>query len=450
MRRRLFLYWDSWRSSFWFVPTLMTICAIALSFATVALDKTIDTQSWNDNVIYGGGPEGARTLLSTIAGSMITVAGVSFSITIAALALASSQFGPRLLRNFIRDIGNQIVLGTFISAFIYCLLVLRNVRSAEENQFVPHISVTVGILTAVAGLIVLIYFIHHVSQSIQATSIIAGVGRDLDHAITRLFPREVGRGVSEVEGGQEAVERLLKTPGAHEVVAPHSGYVQAVNLDSLMAHAREKNLVIGVAVHPGNFVPRGALIARVWYREPEDNPRLKSVASAFAIGDRRTSEQDVEYSIDQLVEIAIRALSPGINDPFTAIACVDRLGASLRRLAQLEFPSPYRFDSGGNLRLIAPPVRFEGIVDAAFNQIRQYGRSSAAVTIHLLENIALVAEAARTEERREWLLKHAMMVERGSREGMGEAEDWKDVDARYRSVIEALGKWKEAGSVDKP
>jgi uncharacterized membrane protein len=421
----------------------MIVAAVVLSFATVAIDKAVDSGSVAPDLIYAGGPEGARALLATIAGSMITVAGVSFSITIAALALASSQFGPRLLRNFMRDTGNQIVLGTFISAFMYCLLVLRTVRSVQEDEFVPHISVTIGILTAVAGLIVLIYFIHHVSESIQAATIIAGVGRDLDRAIARLFPREVGRGVSDVEGGQEKVEQALNAPGAETVVALHSGYVQLVNLDSLMALAREKDLVIGVACHPGNFVARGGQIARVWCREPADADCLERVSEAFAIGDRPTAEQDVEYSIDQLVEIAVRALSPGINDPFTAIACIDRLGASLRRLAELEFPSPYRFDSEGRLRLIAPPVRFEGILDAAFNQIRQYGRTSAAVTIHLLENIALVAEAARTEERRGWLLRHAMMVERGSRDGMGEAEDWKDVDERYRSVIEALEKGKK-------
>jgi uncharacterized membrane protein len=421
----------------------MTVAAIALSFVMVALDKAVDTQSLNGNILYGGGPDGARTLLSTIAGSMITVAGVSFSMTIAALALASSQFGPRLLRNFIRDVGNQIVLGTFVSAFVYCLLVLRTVRSVQENQFVPHISVTVGMLMAVAGLTVLIYFIHHISGSIQATNIIAGVGRDLDRAIARLFPREVGRGAWEVEGGQSKVEEALKAQDGEIVLARRSGYIQFIDLEALMEYGRDEDMIIGVACHPGNFVAREGEVATIWSQSRRDSHTLNRVSDAFAIGDRRTPEQDAEFSIDQLVEIAVRALSPGINDPFTAIACIDQLGAGLRRLAELEFPSPYRFDREGKLRLIAHPVTFEGIVDAAFNQIRQYGRSSAAVTIRLLETIAIVAEAAKTEERREYLLRHAMMVERGSRDGMGEPEDWKDADQRYRGVVEALRKWRK-------
>lgn len=266
MSRRFERLWASAKASFWFVPVVMSAAAIGLSFATIEIDQAVDKGSVNGTLIYTGGPDGARTLLSTIAGSMITVAGVSFSITIAALALASTQFGPRLLRNFIRDTGNQLVLGTFISAFIYCLLVLRSVRSVPGDEFVPYISVSIGVLTAVAGLLVLIYFIHHVSNSIQATTVIAGVGRDLDNAIARLFPREVGRGVGEIEGGKEQVEEALKTPGAVEVFAPHSGYVQSVNLDSLMSLAREKDLVIGVSCHPGNFAARASQIARVWSR----------------------------------------------------------------------------------------------------------------------------------------------------------------------------------------
>ena len=422
----------------------MTMAAIVLSFGTVALDKTVDTESLNGDVFYGGGPEGARSLLATIAGSMIGVAGVSFSITIAALALASSQFGPRLLRNFIRDVSNQIVLGTFVAAFMYCLLVLRTVRSVEEDQFVPHISVTVGLFMAIAGLSVLIYFIHHVSRSIQATDIIAGVGRDLDNAIARLFPREVGRNAWEVEGGQEMVEEALKASGAMIVAARRSGYVQSVDLEALMDYARRQDLRIGMACSPGKFVARDELVARIWPESRGNSDAAAKISDALVIGDHRTPEQDAEFSIDQLVEIAVRALSPGINDPFTAISCIDRLGAGLRRLAELEFPSAYRFDAEGKLRLIAQPVRFEGIVDASFNQIRQYGRGSAAVTIRLLETIAIVAEAAKTKERRDWLLRHAMMVERGSRGGMGESEDWKDVDERYRGVVEALEKWKES------
>ncbi len=186
---RLAQLWESLRTSYWFVPTVMTAGAVGLSFASVHLDQVVKAE-WVRAVgwIWAGSPEGARQVLSTIAGSMITVAGVAFSITIVALTLASTQFGPRLLRNFVRDLGNQVVLGTFVSTFVYCLLVLRTVRGGDVAEFVPYLSVTLGVAFALASLGVLIYFIHHVSGAIQAEHLIASVADELEDAIERMFP----------------------------------------------------------------------------------------------------------------------------------------------------------------------------------------------------------------------------------------------------------------------
>ena len=181
---RLRAAWETIRTTYWAVPSVMALTALALSVGMIQLDRTLTpkllgTLSW----VYTGGPEGARAVLSTIAGSMITVAGVTFSITIVALTLASQQFGPRLLRSFLRDLGNQIVLGTFVSTFVYCLLVLRTVRGNDDAQFVPHLAVTLGVVLAMLSLGVLIFFIHHVSTSIQASQIIASVAADLEASI---------------------------------------------------------------------------------------------------------------------------------------------------------------------------------------------------------------------------------------------------------------------------
>ena len=195
MKLLLRKHWDSLRSSFWFVPATMAACAVALALASVSLDEAvtyewIKAQGW----AYTGGAEGASLVLSTIAGSMITITGVVFSMTLVALSLASSQLGPRLLRNFMRDRMNQVVLGTFVATFVYCLVVLRTIRRADEVLFVPHISVTFGVLLALVGLGVLIYFIHHVSVSIQADEVVARVGKELMAEIDRLFPEESGEG----------------------------------------------------------------------------------------------------------------------------------------------------------------------------------------------------------------------------------------------------------------
>lgn len=441
MKAHLLKYWDRLRSSFWFVPALMAGAAIALSFATVALDKaaTVDrwlqAQSWT----YTGGAEGASLVLGTIASSMITIAGVVFSMTLVALSLASSQLGPRLLRNFMRDTTNQLVLGTFVATFVYCLLVLRTIRRADELAFVPHLSVSIGVLFALVSLGVLIYFIHHVSVSIQADEVVARVGRELVHGIERLFPEQADRAEPSSESATSLAGLTAKIDsGARTVAAAEDGYLQFIDTDALMRLAGKEDVLFRLQRRPGQYVVMGCTLATVEPGERVNDDLAARVNAAFVMGDQRTAAQDIEFAIHQLVEIAVRALSPGINDPFTAITCVDRLGSALRRLAQRDMPSPYRFGKQDRLRMIVSAVTFPGIVDAAFNEIRQYARSSAAVTIRLLETITMIAGAVRCEEDRAALLRHAEMIARGARAGLPEEDDRHAVEDRYRAASRAL------------
>ncbi|MGV0028709.1 DUF2254 domain-containing protein [Phormidesmis priestleyi] len=430
--------WDSLHSSFWFIPTLMVIAAIALSFAAVDFDQTSDFNiirkfAWT----YSLGPSGSRAILSAIAGSMISVATTAFSITIVALQLASSQFGPRLLRNFMQDTGNQIVLGTFISTFVYSLLVLRTVNGVSQNEFVPHVAVTGGIVLAIASVGVLIYFIHHAASSIQVDHVITRVGQDLDGAIERLFPRKIGQ---DVPKNQQEVDDIPADfdRDSHPIRSDESKYIQAIDHQELMQIATENNLLLYIQHRPGQFVVKGSPLVQSYPRAHISKKLIKKINSAFILGSQRTEQQDVEFSINQLVEIAARALSPGINDPFTAIRCIDQLTASLCLLAQKDIPSPYRYDDHKHLRVIAEPVTFAGAVDAAFNQIRQYGKSSVDVTIRLLEAIATIASHTQTAEQQRALRHHADMIQRGSEEGISEMSDQQDVNDRYDSVLSAI------------
>ncbi len=440
MRSQLLKYWDRLRTSFWFLPSLMAAAAGALAFAAVSLDERVtdqwlSTTSW----AYGGGAQGASAVLETIAGSMITIAGVVFSMTLVALSLASSQFGPRLLRNFMRDTANQVVLGTFIGTFLYCLLVLRTIRRADDSAFVPHLSVTLGVLFAGASLGVLIYFIHHVSVSIQADEIIAEVGNELAEEIDRLFPAS-GRREDDAPAPDSDAAHVPADfdPDARPVESDEDGYVQFIDIGSLIALAAAEDAVIRVERRPGHYVILGSTVATIWPGDRLTDQVASRVNAAFVLGSRRTPKQDVEFSVDQLVEIAVRALSPGVNDPFTAITCVDRLGSALARLARRDSPSPYHLDDEHRLRVIACPITFPGIVDAAFHQIRQYSRSSAPVTIRLLETIAVVAATARRPADRAALRRHAEMIVRGAREGLPEAEDRLVVEARFEEASRAL------------
>ncbi|MEW5856320.1 MAG: DUF2254 domain-containing protein [Cyanobacteriota bacterium] len=431
--------WDSLHSSYWFVPTLMVIIAISLAFGMLSLDRAgksgpLESLGW----IYTGGPDGARTLLSSVAGSMITVAGTAFSITIVALTLASSQFGPRLMRNFMQDTGNQVVLGTFIGTFIYCLLILRTVRGDNYNVFVPQISVTLGMVLALASIGVLIYFIHHVSTSMQASHIIRDVGRDLDNAIDRLFPQKIGQGKSVPKQRSVAEIPAGFDKEATPLLAKESGYLQAIDEERLMKIATSKDLLLRLKYRPGKFIVEGSELVMIWPGERVNKKLTQHLNQIFIFGEQRTEQQDVEFPINQLVEIASRAISPGINDPFTAIQCINQLSAGLCRLAERDFPSPYRYDNDNNLRAIANPVTFAELIDTAFNQIRQYSKSDVAVRMRLLEAIALIATHTHHQKDRAALLRHAQMIERSSREEVSEELDRKDIEERYLAAVKAL------------
>ncbi len=436
MKTRLVNLAERLRASLWFLPAVLLIGSFLVALGMVRLDETLKIKGGSLPWIYQGGPEGARAVLAAIAGSMITVTGVTFSITIVALTLASTQFGPRLLQHFMRDRGNQFVLGVFLATFLYSLLVLRRVNGVEDQRFVPHLSVTLGIILAILCLGFLIYFIHHAARNIHAEQVISLVERDLNHAIDQFYPRMLGDR-AEGEPAEAAEEKTADADAGEEIFSKRTGYVQAINGDGLLRLAKEHDAVVRLKVRPGDYLMAGSRVAIV--SAPKlDETFAEKLNGAFILGNHRTGEQDVEFAVHQLVEVALRALSPGINDPFTAIQCMDPLGAALARLAGRAMPSPFRRDDDGTVRIIAHYDNFAGVTRAAFDQVRQSGRTNAAITIRLLEIIEEVAKHLRRDSDRSELLRQATMIERGSREGLPEEEDRKDVQERYRRAVAAL------------
>jgi uncharacterized membrane protein len=443
LKTLLLKYWDRLRSSFWFVPAAMACVAVALALSAVELDKVV-ADDWMRRLgwSYSGGAEGASLLLSTVAGSMIAIAGTVFSMTLVALSLASSQLGPRLLGNFMRDTANQVVLGTFVATFVYCLLVLRTIRRADEVAFVPHISVSIGVLLAVVSVGVLIYFIHHISVSIQADQVVARVGKELDDGIDKLFSGNRSKPAS-ADSEAPITPREAALPAAFSresrpVGAPGDGYLQMIAIDTLMELACEEDLLLRLECRPGHYLVKGQSMVTVWPRDCVTEALMEEIDAAFVLGNQRTATQDVEYPCRQLVEIAVRALSPGIHDPFTAITCVDRLESALCRLARGHMPSPLRFDPQGRLRLVAPGSSFEGIVDLAFNQIRQSARSNPAVAIRMLDAIAQIVGHVQRGQDAACLQRHADMIVRGAREAVPEADDLRAVEACFTAATGAL------------
>ncbi|HXK33212.1 MAG TPA: DUF2254 domain-containing protein [Dehalococcoidia bacterium] len=443
MATRALNLWYEARSSFWLVPLLMAAGAAALSTLTVWLDTRVDLG--DDSVVYGGSADGARELMATLAGSMITVAGVVFSVTVVTLSLTSSQYGPRILRNFMRDPGNQFVLGTFIATFLYCLLVLRTIRGGEtvDEGSVPSISISIGIALAILSIVVLIYFIHHAASSIQANNLVAVIGHDLDRSIERFLQGETDSPrAGAADQMPEQAPRSYET-GAIPIAANGSGYVTAVNLQGLIGLAAERDMVLLVDQRPGQYVIPGTALARAWPGGDVGDELAASINAHFILGNVRTLEQDVEFAADQLVEMAVRALSPSVNDPFTAIACVDRLGSSIAGFMRGDCPSASHYDAEGRVRVITTShVTFRGMMDAAFNQIRQNAGSHVSVWVRLLETIGRLGLHARTSEHRGVLAHHAEIMVRGARASIREPNDLRDLEDRYEKALASIERAK--------
>ena len=432
--------WDreTWRTNLWLVPALEVAAAVVLFAITYAIDRaaargSITLPSWVDN----GSANAARQILIGLAAAVITVIGLVFSITIVALTLASTQFGPRMLRNFIRDRGTQVTLGTFVATFVFAVLALGSVTSGNSTHFVPHLSVTVALALVLVDLGVLIFFIDHVAKSIQLPIVIAGIAADL----ARVVHQETSDGAAadrrdRVEGlTTEALVEHLDREGA-SIGAPGSGYLQTVSYPALVEIAADCDATIRMLHRPGHFVVEGLPLADVW---PATAAREISTAleAAHTTGAHRTLSQDLAFAIDQLVEIAIRALSPAVNDTFTGMTCVDWLGDALCKISRHWEPQRVYRDRSGHVRVIAAMPSFQRLVDRSFDKIRQAGAGMPAILIRQIESLTRVCEFATESEQLVALSRQAGMVLRSASESIAEPADQQDVRDRYERFTAA-------------
>jgi uncharacterized membrane protein len=435
---------DTLRTNLWLVPALEVLGAIALFAVTNAIDhaayqRDLTLPSW----MLFGSADAARTILTSLAAAVITVVGIVFSITIVTLTLASTQFGPRMLRNFIRDRGTQFTLGTFVATFVYATLVLISIG---PGQRVPHLGVTISVVLVTVSMGVLIYFIHHIATSIQLPNVIASIAGDLSRAIDAESRQddvmlEAGPSVNEL------IALMEERGGA--VLAPSSGYLQFVRYDLLVGIAAPRGAVIRLLHRPGHFIVRGHPIARVW--PPQT---VESVGNALRrthiTGPNRTLIQDLAFAVDQLVEIAIRALSPAVNDTFTALTCIDWLGESLCRVTTSWNPLRVHRDRQGYVRVITAQVSYERLVERAFEKIRQASAGMPAVMIRQLEALTKIMEETSSNAQRELLLTQATKTMRLCERTVEEESDRADVEREHAHLLEVAARVATRGVVVEP
>ena len=366
--------------------------------------------------LYNGGSTGARTLLGAVASSTISVAGTVFSITIAALALAAGQMGPRLLRNFTQDRGVQLTLGAFLATFAYSIMVLRTVRDTSEGVFVPHVALSVALLLALVCVATLIYFVQHMAGRINVDTVVDLVSADVRTSLTRLTAGDP----------QPAWPGTAAWAGAARVIETRRGHVQQLDAESLADWAAENGTSLYLTVRLGEYVFPGSPIALL---APEVPGAARAIADATSLSTRRAASSDLEYVTRRLVEVAVRALSPGINDPMTAISVIDRLGTVLCDLVPRHlFTGVY--ERNGHVALLVPSITYDGLADALFDIIRQNAAGSAAVLIHMLDVLIAVLRCEPDPSRIATLARHVDMVRDDALRTIDSGADRNDVLVR--------------------
>jgi len=420
-------YWEFVRTSLWFVPVLMGAGAVALAIALLTWGTGIPEDTSSYWLLYAGNTENARELLSALLSGMITMTSLVVSITMVVLTLAAGQIGPRLIRTFIQDRVTQAVLGLFLADILYLLVVFRTI-DGEQLENVPHLAVSMGTGITALCLFVLLFYVHRLARSIIYDNVIQNVAAELRHTVDYLLPEDTRPRFWPTDVGSDF----------RWVALGKDGYVQALNLDALVAAARQADAVIRLEVGPGDYVIGEGEHVAVHPASAFTEEVCKRICGAFIVGSERTAAQDIEFGIRQLVEIATRALSPGLNDVFTALAVIDNLSSSLAYIFQRGLEPPVQCDEGGAVRLVRVVPDYHGIIGMAFDQIRQAGSGHAAILIRLTEAIARLTPCIRTEALREPLLEQLEMILAAGEQNITMSRDLNLLRARWRHARDRL------------
>jgi len=425
--------WDAVHTSLWVIPGLMFLCGAALAAGMLQLEP-----SWSARHLghgwwtASGNGEDARNLLSVLLTAVITMASMAFSVTVVALSLAANTYGPRLIRMFRADRGNQIVLGIFILTSVYLLLVLQSVHGEWDPAQVPQAAVSMGSILALASVLALLAFIQGVASSMTASEVVLRVRKELDAAINELPKLQDNKNTS------SALAEDFRKAATH-IQLPSEGYVQSVEYDELVQWASKRGVTIKLEFRPGDFVVEGDRKVLV-HPCPDDPEKVRKQIEKFIVsGQHRTPTQDIEFAIRHLVEVAVRALSPGVNDPFTAMAVIDRLRGGLARLANRQMPPEKLQDRSGITRILRRVTTYSGAVDAALDQIRQAGSEKPAILIHLLEAISGIVAHTQVEEQRDALARHVSLIRAAGLRDVKEPADREDLELAYEAAMCALG-----------
>jgi len=417
MRRVAARYrWDRLRVSFWFAPAIMSLAAVLLAWVMYWLDVRIPNDLLaSSRFVLSGSPGDMRSALLNIAGTVLATAGVVFTLLTLPLSTVAAQYGSRLLRVFLGDRITQLVLGMFVGTFVYCIAAALSIPPVEVQPEGPQLTATLAVYLMLATFASLILLVQHISTMLQAPNIAAAAGAELLDIVRVETPDEVTK-INQDRAGRGALSTLVETEG-YSVRVSGTGYIQTIDPETMLTLAREKDLVIRLVHKPGHFVAAGAVVALVWPAGRVNEQVAGQIRQAFRLGNQRTPTQDVECAVNQLVEMAVRAMSPAINDPFTAMTCLDHVGSALALFARQGEENLNSYDRDGQLRLVFEPVTLAELLNAAFDMLRHASCDNASVLLHMLDVIDVIGQEAKAPEERQQLLRHVSLIQAESQAG---------------------------------
>ncbi len=395
---------DAGRTQLWPIPTAAVVLAFILGIALPSLDKAVAERmpGWLTSLIFGGDAGAARTVLNAISSSLITVTSLTFSLTVVTLQLASSQFSPRLLRTFTQDQFVQRILALFLATFTFSLTVLRIVRSPEQSTdpFVPRISVSFAFVLALASVVGLVLFLAHLARIIRVETMLDHVHDDTSATLSSNLNRLDSDETADANAGHLSVPTT-----ADRLWVAKSGFLNTLDHSDLVKAAKKADVMIWIDNQFGDFIIEGTPVGSVWRTdgsriddETRENVRA-GVRGSVYVGRERTAAQDVSYGLRQLTDVALKALSPGINDPTTAVHAMGHIAAVLTELQQYQLGPLVLRDNADFARVVLNRPTFAMYLDWAINQIRHYGKSDPAVVARLYNLLLELAWNARDGDR---------------------------------------------------
>lgn len=418
------------RTSIWPIPAAIAIGSLVLSQVVVQLDKLPVVRRFSEKFLSIS-HSSVETILTTIAGSVISVGGIVFSVTMVAMTLASGQFGPKILREYLGNRSSKLTLGLFIGTFIYCIITLLSFKTLDR----PGLNLIVGVGMAILSFFMFVHFIHKTAVSIQADRIVHDIAKQLQQDLTALAAEAENE--QRQKGTAEWRKSVVSLP-KYEITVSEGGYVESVGYSALAEMACEQDCYFKILTRAGHFVLPGQSICVVYGKSGDLDD--EAVRDHIILGDMRTPVQDPEFAIVQLVQIAVRALSPGINDPGTAITCIDWLSAALARVVDSDLPNYSFCDNTGEVRVIGYAVNFNGLFSAMFLPLRQHSRGSLSVVLRILESLNKLAELTNRRERCDRISNLAEEIQREALADATSVVDKADIRNRIVNLRTTLNK----------